>query len=742
MNHLSHKQFRIIISSILFLFFFLFIVGVLPTRYLEKMENQLYDFRLRSDLLNTVDDRIVILDIDEKSISALGQWPWSRTLMAELVDKLNTDYQIKVIGFDSVFPEAEDTSAKELLSILSNNELFQKQDVSEFLKIKGDELDGDSRFAESLVARNVVVGYTFEDYRGDDADYLTKGFLSEPLVTASSLESIDIDFYRAGGFVGNYEYMSQATIYGGFFNYPRESSSLRKVPLLYEYNGDAYPSLALRTAMVSLGVENIEFLFENNAEKLNSLTLEYLKLADKKIPVDGRFAVYVPYRGGIYSFPYVSIIDVLNGDTPLEMLRDKILLMGTSATGMMDLRSTPVGDTYIGVEIHASIISGILDERFKLKPSYMNSIEAIFLLLITITLHLSYSRLGAIGVVIIFPVTVASVLGFGFLLWHEFNFVIPLANSMLLVFTQSFIHTAYDFFVESRQKRRMNQFFEQYIPSELVKEMDSSTQELSLSGDNKEMSVLFSDVRGFTTISETMTPGDLTQLMNEFLTPITKVVHDNRGTIDKYMGDCVMAFWGAPLTDEQHANNAVRASFKLINAIKKIQPEFDKKNWPKINVGVGISSGEMYVGNMGSEFRMAYTVMGNNVNIGARLEGLTKTYGVDIIVSDITASLATAFVYRELDRVLVKGKNNPIIIFEPLGKKDELSNTEQKELACYNDAIVEYHQQNWEVAKKSFEQLKSTSTKTIYDIYLSRIANYQHTPPKEGWNGVFEHTTK
>jgi len=372
----------------------------------------------------------------------------------------------------------------------------------------------------------------------------------------------------------------------------------------------------------------------------------------------------------------------------------------------------------------------------------MNSIEAVFLLLITITLHLSYSRLGAIGVVIIFPATIASVLGFGFLLWHEFNFVIPLANSMLLVFTQSFIHTAYDFFVESRQKRRMNQFFEQYIPSELVKEMDSSTQELSLSGDNKEMSVLFSDVRGFTTISETMTPGDLTQLMNEFLTPITKVVHDNRGTIDKYMGDCVMAFWGAPLTDEQHANNAVRASFKLINAIKKIQPEFDKKNWPKIKVGVGISSGEMHVGNMGSEFRMAYTVMGNNVNIGARLEGLTKTYGVDIIVSDITASLATAFVYRELDRVLVKGKKNPIIIFEPLCKRGELSNTEQKELACYNDAIVEYHQQNWEVAKKSFEQLKSASTKTIYDIYLSRIANYQQNPPEKGWNGVFEHTTK
>ncbi|MCP3674685.1 MAG: adenylate/guanylate cyclase domain-containing protein [Gammaproteobacteria bacterium] len=489
-------------------------------------------------------------------------------------------------------------------------------------------------------------------------------------------------------------------------------------------------------------MEDVEFLFEQNSTEYNSLTLEYLKIGEKKIPVDGRFSVYIPYRGGMYSFPYVSIIDVLKGKTPLETLKDKILLLGTSATGMMDLRSTPVGDTYIGVEIHASVISGILDERFKLIPSYINAIEATFLLLLTVFLHIAYSRIGAVSGMVIFPVALVTVLGFGFVLWHQFDFVLPLANSILLVITLSLIHTAYDFFVESRQKRRMNQFFEQYIPSELVKEMDSNSQELSLSGESKEMSVLFSDVRGFTTISEKMTPEDLTQLMNEFLTPITKVIHDNRGTIDKYMGDCVMAFWGAPLDDTQHANNSVRSSFELISAMNKIQPAFDKKGWPTIKVGVGVSSGEMHVGNMGSEFRMAYTVMGNTVNIGARLEGLTKSYGVDIIVSDVTANQATDYEYRELDRVLVKGKKKPISIYEPLCKKGELTEEQQSELNKYQQALNEYHLQNWTKAELIFKQLKSEANKIIYDIYLGRIIDYQQKSPGENWDGVFEHTTK
>jgi adenylate cyclase len=733
---------RFVIAGLVFLLFFAFLKGYLPNRYLESLDSELYDFRLRSHLLNDVDDRVVILDIDEKSISALGQWPWKRTVLADLIEKLMTDYQIKVIGFDAVFPEPEDTSAQILIAQLEHEPQFKQGDLHQLLQQKKLELDGNSHFAESIIARNVVTGFTFDEYIGSDVEYPSKGMLGEPLIKADSLSQVKLDFHRAGGYVANYEYLSQAASFSGFFNYPREDRSLRKVPLLYQYRGDIYPSLALQTAMVALDTPQLEFLFEERAQALNSLSLEFIKIGNRKIPVDENLSVYVPYRGGNYSFPYISVIDVLTGTTPKETLHNKILLLGTTATGLMDLRATPVSDTYPGVEVHANVISGILDSRFKLKPAYLNSIEMLLLLLLTFLLYSLLPRLGAFGALITFSSAIAAVFALSFYLWQAFNLVIPMANPILLVITLSFLLIVYDYFAESKQKKRMNRMFGQYIPKELVHELDQNSHELSLAGESREMSVLFSDVRGFTTISEGLPPQELTQLMNEFLTPITKAIHDHRGTIDKYMGDAVMAFWGAPLTDEQHANHAVQTAFKMIEAMHQIQPVFADKGWPEIIIGVGISSGEMRVGNMGSEFRMAYTVLGDVVNLGSRLEGLTKNYGVDIIVSDGTAKLADNFIYRELDRVKVKGKNEPVVIFEPLAEKDKLAKTTSERLEKYQQAVSQYHLQNWSVAEKLFKQLAEVADDKIYKIYLQRIELYKNNPPDEKWDGVFVHTTK
>jgi adenylate cyclase len=256
------------------------------------------------------------------------------------------------------------------------------------------------------------------------------------------------------------------------------------------------------------------------------------------------------------------------------------------------------------------------------------------------------------------------------------------------------------------------------------------------------MSVLFSDVRGFTTISESLDARELTQLMNEFLTPVTRIIQEHRGTVDKYMGDAVMAFWGAPLTDEQHARNAVLAGMGMIEAVNNLKESFAQKGWPPIIVGVGVSSGEMNVGNMGSEFRIAYTVMGDIVNLGSRLEGLTKQYGVDMIVSDGTASLLPDFAFRELDLVRVKGKNKPVAIFEPLGPKNNVDAAAMADLAAFSDAIDAYRRQDWDVAHSSIIKLSQRTGDPIYNVYLDRIEQFRREPPPADWDGVFEHLSK
>jgi len=281
------------------------------------------------------------------------------------------------------------------------------------------------------------------------------------------------------------------------------------------------------------------------------------------------------------------------------------------------------------------------------------------------------------------------------------------------------------------------------VPPELVDEMAQNPEAISLEGESREMTVLFSDVRGFTTISEGLDPKQLTQLMNAFLTPMTEVIHHNRGTIDKYMGDAIMAFWGAPLKDHEHAKHALTAAMQMIGALEKLQKDFAIKGWPAINIGVGLNSGLMTVGNMGSSFRMAYTVMGDTVNLGSRLEGLTKNYGVQIIVSEFTKAQVPEFAYRELDVVRVKGKDKPVIIYEPLGLAENIDKPTKDALKLYREALKLYRNQNWDLAEIQFVNLqKLEPTPYLYQMYIERIGFFRHTPPASDWDGVFNFETK
>jgi adenylate cyclase len=326
--------------------------------------------------------------------------------------------------------------------------------------------------------------------------------------------------------------------------------------------------------------------------------------------------------------------------------------------------------------------------------------------------------------------------------WNALQMILPLASILVTIAAMAFLQITYDYFVESRRKERLGRLFGQYIPAELVEEIDASGEELSLEGESREMSVLFSDVRGFTTISESLEPAELTQFMNEFLTPITRIIHDNRGTIDKYMGDAVMAFWGAPLQDKQHAQKALIAATEMVEAMKQVSEDFAEKGWPPIKVGIGISSGPMNVGNMGSAFRMAYTVMGDVVNLGSRLEGQTKNYGADIIISEETEAMVTGFKMRELDLIRVKGKLVPITIYEPAGRSSDISEELSREIDDYHEALSCYRQQGWDEAESIFRRLHAQNPSALYELYLARIAAFRADSPGDDWDGVFIATTK
>ncbi|MDH4048584.1 MAG: adenylate/guanylate cyclase domain-containing protein [Gammaproteobacteria bacterium] len=735
---------RMGISALSLMLFAMHVASSPRFEIIDRIENYLYDVRLNLTMPGTIDDRIVIVDIDEASQLVLGQWPWPRDTLATIVDHLFDDYSIKVLGFDALFAEAEETTAERLIKRLSESVIADIPQVRSELERLAGSLDSNSRFAESLIARDIVTGFVFKDSVAANEPEST-GVLPDPLIPAAAIEGVSIPFVEARGFTGSLPALQENAVTGGFFDAPVIDSDgvFRRAPLLQRYRGDLYASLALAVARQALGSPPISLAFADvRSDRMSGVELEALHLGERRIPVNEQVTVFIPYRGPQGSFPYVSAKDVFDGSAAREVLQDRIVLLGASAAGLLDLRSTPVGQRYIGVEAHANLISGLLDESIMQQPSWTTGLELTLLLIIALLTALLLPRLAPISALLFVVGLVALTMALNLWMWNSLGLVVPLASLLTFTLMASVLQIIYGFFIESRNKRHLSRIFGQYIPPSLVQEMDASGQDASLEGESRNMSVLFSDVRGFTTLSEKLDARELTQLMNEFLTPMTAVIHEHRGTIDKYMGDCVMAFWGAPLADEEHARHAVLAGIGMIRAVRNLEEDFARKGWPPISVGVGVSSGIMNVGNMGSQFRIAYTVMGDTVNLGSRLEGLTKQYGVDIIVSEATARLLPDFAFRELDLVRVKGKKEPVAIYEPFGLGADLPAGDRQKIDQFAQAVAAFRKKDWETARRLLEKLKQRTDELLYNVYLDRIERFRLEPPPRDWDGVFDHLSK
>jgi adenylate cyclase len=701
----------------------------------NSIEQLLYDARIRLTMPRTVDDRIVLIDIDEKSLAEVGRWPWRRDKVAELMNKLFDRYKIRILGFDVVWAESDESSGLKMLETLGKREFKNNTEYQATIKKLRPQLARDAVFAASLKNRPTILGY----YMGNEGT--SNGALPKPALPAGAFEGRNIQVFSFKNYGANLPELQAAALGAGAFNPVIDSDgSVRRVPLLIAHGGAYYESLALAMVRAVLGSPPVIPGFGDGAAG-SYAAIEWLDLhspgGNLRIPVDENVAALVPYRGFERSFRYLSIADILADRVPVNELEGKIVIMGTSAPGLRDDRTTPVGAAYPGMEVHANLIAGMLDGTIKQRPQYVNAIELLTLLAIGIAMIFMFpwrSPLRATTATLGLAFVVVSI---NLYAWQHAGWVLPLATSVLLMATLFVLNMSYGYFVESKAKRQFTELFGQYVPPELVEEMSRDPTRYSMEGRKAELTVLFSDVRGFTTISEGMEPKRLEQLMNEYLGAMTLVIRKHRGTLDKYIGDAIMAFWGAPVQDADHPRNGVITALEMQSALIELNKVLVEKGFPALAIGIGVNTGEMTVGDMGSSIRKAYTVMGDAVNLGARLESITKKYGVGIIVGEATRNAVKDVVYRELDLVQVVGKIEPVTMYEPLGLEGQVAQNVLTDLEAWNRALQCYRRREWDQAEQILRDLMSHQPgNKLYALYLERIAEWRRAPPAEEWTGV------
>lgn len=677
---------------------------------------------------------IVIADIDEQSLKREGRWPWSRDKLAMLTERL-TQAGATVIAFDVVFAEAEESAFVAWLKEQPGNDLATAQ-----IAALREQWNPDRRFAAALQGTDTVLGFFFQDNAEHRTGQLPAAVAS--LATAADPaggQGTPVMLSQAG-FTANIPLIAEAAGRGGFVTtFADADGVIRRTPLLMAHGGQVYPSLALAAAMSFMLVEELDVRFAAIGEVL---AVSAVQLSDKPIYTDGLGRVLVPYHGQPAPVRYLPAWRILS-EAPAELgLEGAIVLVGGSAIGLFDLVNTPLATAFPGVEVHANVIHGLLTSRFPYRPAWEPGVTFTQLLLTGLLLILLMPRrspwlqaglsLGAL----------AGCTGLNLLLWLRYGLDLPLASTYLLVLVLAGWFMFEGFVRESRARQAVTSMFGQYVPSAHIQQMLDSPQRYSMDGQSRDMTVLFSDIRSFTSISENLSAADLKTLLNFYFTPITEVIFRHGGTIDKYVGDMVMAFWGAPLSDPQHSRNAVLAALEMVAVTERLRGELRARNMPEIDIGIGLNSGLMNVGDMGSQYRKAYTVLGDAVNLGSRLESLTKFYGVHILVGANTAA-SPDIAFRFVDRLLVKGKNEPVDAFEPLGLIAELSVERREELARYEEALQHYRARRWELAEHSFQQLRSAHPKAkLYRIYLERIHELREQELPADWDGTFRHLNK
>ncbi len=739
---------RMLVTLVPLVFALLHISGVLHLQVLERLDHIIYDARLRAFMPRTQDDRIVIVDIDEKSLEQLGHWPWGRDKLAALTRELFERQQVAVLGFDVLFAEADGSSGLASLERLANGPLRTQPGFKEQLARLAPTLDHDALFAQALHGRPVVLGYYFTS----DRDGRTKGVLPDPALPLERLRGLPLSSTSWNGYGSNIPVLAQAAPRAGFINSITDDDGVvRSLPLLVEHGGKYYESLALAMFRAFLGQSEVHPGYALAAPDGAYDILQSIEVRQDgralALPVDDKLTAPIPFRGlgdvqgG--SFRYISASDVLEGKLPPSQLQGQLVLVGSTTPGLRDLRATPVGRAYPGVETHANMLSAFLDGKSIVRPDYVLGLDAAQLIGTGVLLAMVLPFLTASAAVALSVVVAAALAGINVWFYVAHGLALPLATVIVMAVLAFTLNMVYGYFVESRTKRGLAALFGTYVPPELVDEMVKQPEKYTMQATSRELTVMFCDMRGFTAMSEQMDPVQLQQLLNNVFSRLTGIIRSHRGTIDKYMGDCVMAFWGAPVEISNHAELAVRAALEMEREVDQINESHRARGLPEIGIGIGINTGTMCVGDMGSNLRRSYTVIGDAVNLGSRLEGLSKHYGVRTVVSESTLKQAPDFMWVELDRVRVKGKTQAVVIHSPVLRRDVEVPQQTHEIDTWRECLQAFRTKDWSRCGTLLNHLQHAAPHNgLYGLYANRLQAVQRKPVDSDWEDATNFDTK
>jgi adenylate cyclase len=732
-----------------------------------KLENLLLDFRFLTRGPIPAKNKIGVLAIDEKSLEQFGRWPFSRKYYSQAFANLK-ELGVKFIGFDSIFSEPERPSIEDAETTLNSLKTMKNGALSSGLKSSLSAIEqmklsspADQTFAEGVKNfENIVMGYFYfesqeevdasgrkeDPYRGLDFMAETNAIQAVFMPEGKQLTQYG-DSMQARGIVGNTENIAAASQHFAFFsNNPDSDAIVRWVTMVKIINGSLMPSLALKIAAESMDRDIAVFLNDDSIESI-SLVSRVNDGDSIDLPIDplGQGRIVLNHRGpGASSFRRISLADAYNNTlTPeeTEFLKGSTLLMGATAIGINDQRPNPFDATLDGVENHAAAIDNIMAHDFIKRPTDIWFIELGMILFIGLFFSpiMIWSRAANSGML-----AIAFLVGYYYFdkyYWFTRGTWSYMGMPFIEISALFISVTLYKYIVEEKEKRKVQGAFAHYLSPEVIDEVMESDS-LNLGGVRKECTVFFSDVRGFTTISESLSPEQLSQFMNDYFTPMTTIILKSRGCLDKYIGDAIMAFWGAPIPLTDQADIACESAIKMLFALDKVQADFKAKNFPNVDIGIGLNTGAMSVGNMGSSERMAYTVMGDQVNLGARLEGLTKDYGIKVMISEFTVknlTRPTTHIYRDLDDIKVKGKNESTRVFE-LMRPDTLPQEAAVKnlIAEFEAGRKEYRLQEWKKAEQHFMKcIMLRPDDGPANTYIKRIAEYKKNPHIEDWDGVY-----
>ncbi len=606
-------------------------LGHLSLPLVETLDRYLYDTRLRLQPAKP-NSRVLIVDIDERSLKEQGRWPWSRETLGKMVQTIGREGGARAIGFDMVFAEPHATQDPVLM--------------------------------RSLIGSPVALGYYFSSELGA----VSTGMLPSPVWPASVLAERRLSVTSWNGYGANVVPLARVARAAGFFNPVVDRDGVvRSLPLLAEYKGQLYESLAVATLRIYFGNAPLTL----RAEGLHADSLGFGPAGEQaRIPISEGTTALVPFqgRGGAAAsrFRYVSATDVLEGRVEPRVFRDRIVLIGTSAPGLTDLRATPVSEVYPGVEIHASLIAGALEGTIRTRPVEAPLFSAAAIAVVGGIAAFAMAGAGVVGIAAVTLLGLSTLLGWNAIAYASLGWVIPLASGVLALVAVAALNLVAGYVTEGRSRRAVIGLFGQYVAPQLVERMAHDPDNYPLESQNKELTILFADIRGFTRMAESMDPQQLRDYLNRFLTAMTEVIHAYNGTVDKYIGDAVMAFWGAPVDDAKHADHAVAAALAMQREVERLNREFEGLGWPRLVVGIGINTGVVRVGDMGSKLRRAYTVIGDAVNLASRLEGLSKKYELPIVIGDATRRAVRGIALQFVAQSEVHGRSEPVGVWQPV----------------------------------------------------------------------------